>query len=291
MTMNNALIDPSSQTRPLSPAFQSEAEAILRILKKEFSDFTGYASASIHRRMFQFMVTERISSAKELRERIFHNSSYAEKLCRALTVNFTELFRDPSFFRALKEKVFPYLATYPSIKIWHAGCSTGEEVFSLAILLHETGLLNKTNIYATDCNEEVLEKAASGIMPVNRIQNSTGRYTESGGNYALANYYSSCYNKIIFHDFLKERIHFFKHNLVTDESMQEFNLVLCRNVLIYFNPELQSRVLTLCLNSLTNLGYLGTGIRENVHLVSAGRNLRKIDSDNKIYRKIIMSDM
>jgi len=266
-------------------------DSILSLLKASGNDFTGYSQGSITRRLLLFMKSKKINSLSELRERICVEPGLSSQVSRALTVNYTELFRDPGFFKTLREKTFPYLSTYPSVKIWIAGCSTGEEIYSLAILLHETDLLRKAKIYATDCNEEVLEIASSGIMSPYIVREASARYIQSGGKFSLAKYYAFQNNKILFHDFLRSDIQFVKHNLISEPVLNEFHLVLCRNVLIYFNPDLQNHVLNLLQKSLNNLGYLGTGNKENIRLSQAGKSFRAIDSKNKIYRKILLEQL
>jgi len=213
-----------------------EVEMLLRDIHKHYGyDFLNYSKASVKRRFNRLIDFDNLLSFAELRYKVMNDETYFARFIEELTVNVTEMFRDPTFYLALKEKVFPQLATYPHIKIWHAGCSTGEEVYSMAILLKEEGLLKKTLIYATDLNPSVLESAKSGIFPLQQMQLNTENYIEANGKKSFSDYYIAKYDNALFDASLKKNMVFSVHNLVTDQSFNEFNLIVCRNVLIYFS--------------------------------------------------------
>ncbi len=205
------------------------------------------------------MVKDHIASATELKARVLDDPDYFRHLVEEMTVNVTEMLRDPLFYKALREEVVPVLATYPYIRIWHAGCSTGEEVYSMAILLKEAGILHKSRLYATDINPGVIEKARSGIFPAGQMRKYSENYIQSGGKNDFSSYYTANYNLAKFDEKLSEKMTFATHNLVSDSSFNEFQLILCRNTLIYFNKNLQSRVLELFDQSLELLGFLALG--------------------------------
>jgi chemotaxis protein methyltransferase CheR len=203
-----------------------------------------------------------------------------------LTVNVTEMLRDPLFYKALREEVIPVLATYPYIRIWHAGCSTGEEVYSMAILLKEAGVLHKSRLYATDINPQVIEKARKGIFPASQMRKYLENYIQSGGNTDFSSYYTSNYNLAKFDAGLSSKMIFATHNLVSDSSFNEFQLILCRNTLIYFDRELQSKVLQLFDNSLETLGFLALGTKESLKFSPIDTKFKLAVPGQKIWRKI-----
>lgn len=249
-------------------------------------DFREYSRASIHRRIERFITNHRFKDLDALQLAIFSDAYFFEKFLQELTVNVTEMFRDPSFFLALRKKVLPMLSTYAHIKIWDAGCSSGEELFSLAILLKEEGLLKRTKIYATDINQKVLKQASEGIFSAKNIAAYTAGYYASGGKAAFSDYFNSNYGSIKFDASLIKGVTFYPHNLSTDFSFNEFNLIICRNVLIYFNRKLQERVLNLFDDSLVSLGYLALGKKETIYLSNISKKYEFIDKDNRIYRKV-----
>jgi chemotaxis protein methyltransferase CheR len=202
-----------------------------------------------------------------------------------ITVNVTEMFRDPAFYKSLREQVIPKLAAYPNIKIWHAGCSTGEEVFSMAILLQEAGLLSRTKIYATDLNPTNLERAAAGILPLDNMKDFTQNYIQSGGLADFSNYYTARYDNVLIKKELRRHIAFFQHNLVTDKVFNEFQLICCRNVFIYFNRELQNSVLQLFFDSLSSRGYLAMGLKETMRFADIHGKFETVHAYHKIYRR------
>ncbi|MVT12194.1 CheR family methyltransferase [Chitinophaga tropicalis] len=256
------------------------------LLEQYGYDFTDYSFASVKRRLQRVYTTDRFPSFAEFRYRVKSDPVYLTYLMEQITVNVTEMFRDPAFFEALRKHVLPVLATYPFIRIWHAGCSTGEEVYSMAILLHEMDLLHKSVIYATDINESVLEKARKGIFPLAHMQQYSQNYQQSGGQQEFSRYYAANYEYAKFSELLSEKIIFAAHNLVTDRSFNEFQLIVCRNVLIYFNKDLQDKVLHLFSDSLEQLGFMALGAKETLRFTSIASLFKPIVQKEKIWRKI-----
>ncbi|HLO51189.1 MAG TPA: protein-glutamate O-methyltransferase CheR [Kamptonema sp.] len=249
-------------------------------------DFRNYALASLKRRIWNTIRSESLNSVSGLQEKVLHNPAYLDRLLLDLSVNVTAMFRDPSFYIAFRNNVVPLLRTYPFIRIWHAGCSTGEEVYSMAILLEEEGLYNRCRIYATDMNEIVLKKAKTGIFPLKQMQEYTQLYQQAGGKKAFSEYYTAAYDNAIFRSSLKENIIFSHHNLATDSSFNEFNVILCRNVLIYFNTALQDRVHKLFYESLAVFGVLGLGHQESLKFTPYEKHYEEIERREKLYRRI-----
>ncbi len=248
-------------------------------------DFSGYSKASLRRRIDSFYVKGGFDSFASMQERIMADPVYFQHFVEEITVNVTEMFRDPDFYRALRESIVPVLATYPFIRIWHAGCSTGEEVFSMAILLKETGLLHKSILYATDINQAVLEKAKSGIFPVAAMQQYSENYIRSGGKGEFSQYYTANYNSARFDGGLSKKMIFSNHNLVEDASFNQFQLILCRNVLIYFEKDLQGKVLQLFDKSLESLGFLALGSKESLRFSPINGDYQQVVNREKIWRK------
>lgn len=264
-----------------------EIVVLLNDLLEQYGyDFTDYSFASVKRRLQRVYSADRFPSFAEFRYKVKSDPVYLTYLMEQITVNVTEMFRDPAFFHALRKYVLPVLATYPFIRIWHAGCSTGEEVYSMAILLDEMNLLQKSVIYATDINESVLEKARKGIFPLVHMQQYSQNYLQSGGQQEFSRYYAANYEYAKFSEKLNEKIIFAAHNLVTDRSFNEFQLIICRNVLIYFNKELQDRVLQLFSDSLEQLGFLALGTKETLRFTTAAHLFKPIGQKEKIWRKI-----
>ena len=264
-----------------------ELHAVLTDLHDLYGyDFTDYARASLKRRINRLMSLDEFPSFAEFRYRITSDPSYLQRVVEELTVNVTEMFRDPGFYRALKAQVLPILATYPLIRIWHAGCSTGEEVYSMAILLNEANLLQKSLLYATDINPGVLERARSGIMYLGQMKQYSENYLEAGGEASFSNYYTANYDRARLDENLISRVIFSTHNLVSDRSFNEFQLILCRNVLIYFDKILQERVFTLFDSSLEKLGFLALGTKETIRFSGLAGRYRLLDNKEKIWRKI-----
>jgi chemotaxis protein methyltransferase CheR len=209
-----------------------------------------------------------------------------ERLLLDLSINVTAMFRDPAFYVAFRRDVIPALRTYPFLRIWHAGCSTGEEAYSMAILLEEENLYDRTRIYATDINEVVIRKAKEGIFPLDRMQEYTQNYLRAGGTRSFSEYYTAMYDGALFAPRLMRNIVFSQHNLVTDRSFAECNVILCRNVLIYFDRTLQQRVHSLFYESLPVYGYLGLGSKESLRFTGFEDNYEQVDRREKIYRKL-----
>ncbi|WP_317166404.1 MULTISPECIES: protein-glutamate O-methyltransferase CheR [Chitinophaga] len=255
------------------------------VLERYGYDFTEYAHASINRRVNHLFQLDRFPSFAEFRYRIITDADYASRFVEEITVNVTEMFRDPQFYYALRQQVLPVLATYPLIRIWHAGCSTGEEVYSFAILLKEANLLHKSVIYATDINTSVLEKGRTGIFPLSQMQQYSRNYMEAGGVQDFSSYYTANYEYAKFRQDLGGKIIFSPHNLVTDGSFNEFQLIICRNVLIYFNKMLQDKVLRLFCDSLEPLGFLALGSKESLNFTTVSGQFRQLDGKEKIWRK------
>ncbi len=248
-------------------------------------DFRNYAIASIKRRIWNLMQTDQLPSISRLQEKILHDPAYMERFLWSLSVSVTGMFRDPNFYLAFKTQVIPLLRTYPSIRIWHAGCSTGEEVYSMAILLWEAGIYHRCRIYATDINETALHQAQAGIIALEAIQDYALLYQQAGGTQQLSEYYSIKYGSAIVHPFLKKNVVFAVHNLATDASFNEFNVILCRNVLIYFNTELQTRAHQLFHDSLGRFGILGLGQQESLKFSAYQHCYKPLESEARIYRK------
>jgi len=266
---------------------QIEIELLLEGIYQHYGfDFRSYAYASIRRRLWKRIEAEGLTTISGLQDQVLHNPPMMEKLLLDLSINVTSMFRDPGFYRVFREQVIPTLRTYPFIRVWHAGCATGEEVYSMAILLEEEGLYERSRIYATDINEVVLQKAKSGIFPLERMQEYTENYIAAGGKRAFSDYYTAKYGGALFSPGLTKNVVFSQHNLVTDRSFSEFNVILCRNVLIYFDKTLQSRVLTLFYDSLAMFGILALGSKESLRFSPYEECYEQINGPEKIYRKV-----
>ena len=248
-------------------------------------DFRGYARSSLRRRVRAVTATEGLATVSGLMERMLHDPACLDRLLLGLSVNVSAMFRDPRFFLAFRQHAVPLLRTYPFIRIWQAGCSTGEEVYSLAILLHEEGLYDRSRIYATDMNELVLRKARSGIFPIEVMQKYTANYDASGGTGALSDYYTAAYDHVVLRQSLRENVVFAQHNLATDGVFNEFNVILCRNVMIYFTPPLQERVHDLSARSFATFGLLGIGSHESLPGRAGGDEYTALVSGEKLFRR------
>jgi len=255
------------------------------IYLKYHYDFRRYAAASLKRRLTAAMSRFSCATFSELQNRVLHDPAMFPALLDFLTVPVSEMFRDPNYFRSLRETVVPVLRTYPSLKIWVAGCSTGEEVYSLAILLREEGLLNRSLIYATDINPHVLQKATAGVYEVDRIAGFTQAHRKSGGNSSLSDYYTAAYGRAVFGKSLKEHIVFSDHSLATDSVFAEVQLVSCRNVLIYFNRDLQDRAIGLFRDALCRKGFLGVGSKETLRFSAHHDSFSELVREDRIYQK------
>ena len=248
-------------------------------------DFTGYSRASLKRRIVRLYELDHFVSFAEYRYKIRTEPGYFKRFLEQVTINVTEMFRDPEFYRTLRSVILPRLGTYPFIRIWIAGCSTGEEAYSVAIFLKELNLLHKSLIYATDINSAVLENAAQAMMPMSKIKLYTENYMSAGGSAHFSDYYAANYSLGKLKEELKSKIIFSTHNLVTDNSFNEFQLILCRNVIIYFDRPLQNKVFELFDSSLEKFGYLALGTKETLDFSSVSKNYERLKGD-KIWRKI-----
>lgn len=255
------------------------------IYRKYHYDFRGYASASLKRRLGTAMSRFGCETLSQLQDRVLRDPSLLPALLDYLTVQVSEMFRDPQYFRTLREQVVPLLRTYPSLKIWVAGCSTGEEVYSLAILLREEGLLARTMIYATDINPQSLQKAAAGVYEIERIAGFTENHRRSGGRASLSDYYTAAYGRAVFDKSLKSSMVFSDHSLATDSVFAEVQLVSCRNVLIYFNRDLQDRALGLFREALCRRGFLGIGSKESLRFSSHAGAFVEVAREDRIFQK------
>ena len=264
-----------------------EIELLLEGIYRHYGfDFRDYAFASIRRRIWRRIQAEGLPSVSALQARVLHEPTLMEQLLLDLSINVTAMFRDPGFYLAFREQVVPQLRTWPFIRVWHAGCSTGEEVYSMAILLEEEGLYERTRMYATDINEVVLAKARSGIFPLERMQEYTENYLRAGGRRAFSEYYTARYDGALFSPSLLRNVVFAQHNLVTDRSFAECTVVLCRNVLIYFDKDLQERVHGLFYESLARFGILALGAKESLKFSKYEDCYEPISPKEKIYRKV-----
>ncbi|MDT4897361.1 MAG: chemotaxis protein methyltransferase CheR [Acidobacteriota bacterium] len=249
-------------------------------------DFREYSPASLKRRIIERMRAEKIETVSRYQERVLHDAACMERLLLGLSVHVTSMFRDPEFYLTFRRKVVPILKTYPTVRVWHAGCSTGEEVYSMAILLQEEGLYRKSLIYATDISHEVLRKAKEGIFPLASMQEYTSNYMKAGGTREFSDYYTAHYDNVIFHPSLKTNVVFAEHNLATDGSFNEFHVILCRNVMIYFNKALQERVHNLVYESLSMFGIFGLGNKESLKFTPREGFYEQLDDRDKLYRKV-----
>ncbi len=249
-------------------------------------DFRDYAVTSLRRRMRHAMARFGCTRVSDLQHRLLHEPDLFAKALQYFTVQVSEMFRDPGYFLALREQVLPVLKTYPSIKLWIAGCSTGEEVWSLAILLAEEGLLDRSLIYATDINPEALKMAEAGSFHLDRIAQFSRNYQAAGGRRSLSDYYTSAYEGVVFDRQLKKRVVFADHSLATDSVFSEVHLVSCRNVLIYFNRELQDRAVGLFHEALVHRGFLGLGSKESLQFGAHAGNFDAFVAGQRIYRKV-----
>jgi chemotaxis protein methyltransferase CheR len=263
-----------------------ELEEVLVVIRNSYGyDFFNYSRASLIRRVLRFMDIARVENIYDLKYHLVNDKDFFAYFLQTITVNVTEMFRDPPFYKALAEKVLPKLATYPIIKIWHAGCATGEEVFSMCILLHEAGLLQRSVIYATDVNPANIEKARNGIIPLQFMKEYTANYIKAGGKKDFSQYYTARYENALIRKDLRRNIVFSQHNLVTDQVFNEFQLVCCRNVLIYFNKALQNKVFHLFYNSLAPMGYLALGMKESLLFTDIRDKFETVQAATKIFRR------
>lgn len=267
-----------------------ELELLLQAVFMKYGyDFRNYTKSHLKRRIHQRLRLSNIKTISELQNRVLWDKSFFRVLLQDLSINVTEMFRDPEFYKSFRQNVIPNLKTYAHIKVWHAGCSTGEEVYSLAIILKEEKLLSKSQIYATDINKNVLEIARQGIYTKKDMELYGQNYSKAGGTGKLSDYYTSKYGSVIFDKSLSKNIVFADHNLVIDSAFAEVNLVFCRNVLIYFDKSLQEKVLRLFSNSLAKRGFLCLGTKESLKFTSHEKDFDTVDKELKIYKKLTVS--
>ena len=248
-------------------------------------DFRSYARASIKRRLVQARDQLAFASFSALQDSLLHDPATLGRLLGYLTVQVSEMFRDPSYFRALREKVLPHLRTYPSLKVWVAGCSHGEELYSLSILFREEGLEERTIFYATDINPAALQAAEAGVYPLDQLRKFTANHQKAGGKSSLSDYYTADYGRAIFDKSLRSRVVFSDHSLVTDAVFGEMHLISCRNVLIYFDRPLQDRAIGLFRESLARKGFLGLGSKESLRFSRHAGAFAEFVRDEKIYQR------
>src|SRR5438128_1067059 len=249
-------------------------------------DFRNYAFASIRRRVLSRVQAEGTQSVSGLLDRVLNEPPCMQRLIEGLAVYTTSMFRDPSFYIAFRQEVVPILKTYPFVRIWHAGCSSGEEVYSLAILLKEEGIHERCLTYATDVSEGVLRIAKSGLVPLASMKEYTENYQRAGGKASFSEYYTARYESALIRPYLLDSVVFAQHNLVTDASFNEFNVILCRNVMIYFNEALQARVHRLLYQSLSRLGVLGLGRKESLRFTPYAVSYETLDLHERLFRKV-----
>jgi chemotaxis protein methyltransferase CheR len=267
-------------------AFDIEMRLLVEAIYLRYHyDFRGYAHASLKRRLVAAMGRFGCKTLSQLQDRVLHDPQMFPRLLDFLTVQVSEMFRDPRYFLSLREQVVPMLRTYPSLKVWVAGCSTGEEVYSLAILLREEGLLERTIIYATDINVQALEKAEAGVFDVDRIAGFTENHRRAGAKSSLSDYYTAAYGSAVFDKSLRSHVVFSDHSLATDSVFAEVQLVSCRNVLIYFERPLQDRAIGLFREALGRKGYLGIGAKESLRFSSHADAFDEVAREDRIYQK------
>jgi chemotaxis protein methyltransferase CheR len=270
---------------------ETESEILeLRLLQdaiflKYGYDFRDYSQASLKRRVFHRMKASGLSNVSEAIHLVLTDPDFFNALLCDLSINVTEMFRDPDFFEAIRNQLLPELMNRPFLKIWHAGCATGEEVYAMAILLYELKILDRTKIFATDINAMVVDRAKQGVFPMDRMRMYTSNYQRAGGTRAFANYYTAQYDSAVMKSFLKKNIIFADHNLVGDSGFGEMDLIVCRNVLIYFNRNLQDRVIRLFSDNLGEGGFLCVGNRESIRFAKASEDFEEFNRTLRIYRR------
>ena len=266
--------------------FDIEVQLLLEAVYLRYQyDFRGYAVASLRRRLRQAMVAFGCGTLTELQERVLRDAGLFDRMLQYFTVQVSEMFRDPAYFRALREQAMPVLRTYPSLKLWVAGCSSGEEVWSLAILLEEEGLLERSLVYATDINASALTRAEAGVYPLQRMAEFSRNYQAAGGAGSLADYFTAGYDNAVFDRRLRRHVVFADHSLATDSVFSEVHLVSCRNVLIYFNRELQDRAIGLFREALVHRGFLGLGSKESLQFGAHADAFEACPGGQRLYRR------
>ncbi len=266
---------------------QIERDMLLEAVYRRWGyDFRGYAEGSLGRRIRIAMEREGVRTISAFQERVLHDAACMERFVATLSIHVTSMFRDPAFFAALRETVVPVLRTYPFVRVWVAGCASGEEVYSTAIVLEEAGIYDRCRIYATDLSDTIVERAKSGIFSLASMRTYTLNYQAAGGCGDFSSYYTARYESAIFKQSLKRNIVFATHNLVSDTSFNEFNLILCRNVMIYFARPLQERVFALLHKSLARFGVLGLGKKESLHYSGIEDDYEELSEELKLYRRV-----
>ena len=285
--MIDILEQPAHTREPKEDLTALEIHLLLEGIHKWYGhDFRGYAFSSLKRRVLNVVRSMGLNNVSALQELVLHDRSRMEQLLLAISVHVTSMFRDPEFFLAVRERIVPLLKTYPFVRIWHAGCSTGEEVYSMAILLEEEGLYDRCRIYATDMNEAVLRQAREGIFPLNAADQYRQNHALAGGTGTFDDYYTGAYGNAIFRSSLKRNVIFSQHNLGTDGSFNEFHMIMCRNVMIYFKKSLQHRVHRLLYESLNMRGILGIGSKETIQFTPHEKDYETLEAGVKLYRRI-----
>jgi chemotaxis protein methyltransferase CheR len=284
----DAIPGPGDAFTPQDPELeQLEIELLLEAVFRRYGfDFRQYAQASLKRRLWRRLIAEGLHTISDLQSKLLHEPACMERLLLDLSINVTAMFRDPSFYLTFRDKVVPLLHTYPFTRIWCAGCSTGEEVYSLAILLQEEGLYDRTRIYATDINEAVLATAREGVFPLTKMQQYTQNYIRGGGTRDFSQYYITAYDAAQFSRSLTENVVFAQHNLAMDRGFNQFNVIVCRNVMIYFDKILQNRVHSLFYESLDTFGLLCLGHKESLSFTPFVDKYEVLDEPERVYRKI-----
>lgn len=263
-----------------------ELDLLLEAIFKRYGyDFRQYSRSSVRRRVAHFMELNKFTAITEITLRILHDEALFQSLVSRFSVPVTEMFRDPDVYLTIREKIVPYLRTYPFFKVWHAGCATGEEVYSLAILLMEEGLYDRATIFATDLNEEALASAKSGIYPLDKIKTYSVNYQKAGGKRSFADYYHADEKFVKLSGALSKNVTFARHNLASDYVFGDMHLVMCRNVLIYFNKDLQDRAIGLFAESLVHDGFLCLGTKESLEFSESGKMFSRFEEKKKIFRK------
>lgn len=270
-----------------SAIFDIEVKLFIEAVFMKYKyDFRQYSLASVKRRLSSVLIVHKINTISALQEKVLYEPEFFNAVLQYMTISTTEMFRDPNYFKAFREKVIPYLESYPSIKIWVAGCSSGEEAYSFAIIFKEAGLLDRVMIYATDINPVILEKAKAGIYRLEDMKKNSLNYQQSGGQKSLSDYYTASYNAAAIDPALKKNIVFADHSLATDSVFSEMQFVSCRNVLIYFDKELQNRAINLFHDSLSMKGFLGIGSKESLKFSGHGDSFEHWSANDRIYRKL-----
>jgi chemotaxis protein methyltransferase CheR len=278
--------DPMTDLAGVPPLERIEMDLLLEAIWRHYGyDFRSYAPSSLRRRLKKRLEAEGLETFSALQDRVLHDPDAMNGLLRDMSINVTGMFRDPTFFAAFREHVVPVLRTYPFLRIWHAGCASGEEVYAMAILLEEEGLYDRARIYATDMNADAIEHARAGIYPLSRMRDFTASYQQAGGTRSFSEYYTASYGAAMFHPRLRANVLFAQHNLATDTSFSEFHVIFCRNVLIYFDRTLKERTLSLFVESMAPLGFLCLGRRESLRFTRVEAEFQEIDARERIYRR------